>query len=85
MTKICKSSKSSIWCLIVIVLYFIMNFRVEAGIATPFERALDGLVGGMVLLLLLYVGARFFNYLNPADKKDPLACCDGDGDKGDQS
>ena len=58
-----------------------MNFRVEAGIATPFERALDGLVGGVVLLLLLYVGARFFNFLNPADKKDPLSCCGDDSEK----
>jgi hypothetical protein len=53
-----------------------MNFRVEAGIATPFERALDGLVGGVVLLLLLYLGARFFNILNPAGGRDPLSCCD---------
>jgi hypothetical protein len=58
---------------VVLVVYFIMNFRVEAGIATPFERALDGLVGGVVFLTLLYVGARFFKIINPAGKKDPLA------------
>ncbi len=76
MTKYCGSKKCSAWLPVVILGYFIINFRVEAGIATPFERAFDGLVGGVLLLLLLYVGARFFKILNPADTKDPLACCD---------
>ena len=78
MTNYCGSKKCPAWLPVVILVYFIINFRVEAGIATPFERALDGLVGGVVLLVLLYIGARFFKFLNPADRDDPLACCDDD-------
>ena len=78
MTKYCSSKKCSTWMPVVFVVYFIMNFRVEAGIATAFERALDGLVGGVVLLVLLYIGARFFKIINPAGGKDPLACYEDD-------
>ena len=76
MFKFCDSKKGSIWCPVVILVFFVINFRVEAGIATPFERAVDGLVAGTVLLLLLYVSARFFKILNPVDNQDPLVCCD---------
>jgi len=76
MTKFCCSKRCSNWLPLVILVYFVINFRVEAGIATTFERAFDGLVGGVVLLLLLYISARFFKILNPAGKEDPLACCD---------
>ena len=73
MTNYCGSKKCPVWLPIVILVYFIINFRVEAEIATPFERGLDGLVGGVVLLALVYVAARFFKVLNPAGEKDPLA------------
>jgi len=76
MTNYCGSKKCSAWLPLAILVYFVINFRVEAGVATSFERGLDGLVGGVVLLVLLYLGARFFKLLNPADKKDPLACWD---------
>lgn len=76
MFKFCNSKKGSTWCLVVILLFFFINLRVEAGVATSFERALDGLVGGVVLLVLIYISARFFKILNPADSKDHLACCD---------
>ena len=76
MLKFCNSKKGSTWCPVIILLYFVINIRVEAGIATSFERALDGLVGGAVLLVLLYIGARFFKILNPVDSKDLPACCD---------
>ena len=78
MTKYCGSKKCSTWLPVALLIYFVINFRVEAGIATSFERALDGLVGGVVLLLLLYVGARFFKIINPAGRKDPLACYEDD-------
>ena len=55
-----------------------MNFRVEAGIATTFERCLDGLVGGVVLMLLIYISARFFNLIEVADGKGLFSCCDGE-------
>ncbi len=74
MFKFCDSKKGSIWCPVVILVFFIINLRVEAGIATPFERALDGLVAGAVLLILIYVSGRFFNVLNPADSKDSADC-----------
>jgi len=80
MFKWCDSKKGSTWCPVVILVFFIINFRVEAGIATPFERAVDGLVAGAVLLVLIYVSARFFKILNPADCKDPQVCRD-DEDK----
>jgi hypothetical protein len=76
MLKFCNLKKGSTWCPVVILLYFVINIRVEAGIATVLERALDGLVGGVVLLVLIYISARFFKILNPADSKDHLACCD---------
>jgi len=77
MSKFFITKKCPIWLIVIIVLYAFINFRVEAGLATPFERTIDGLVGGIVLLLLLYIAARFFGYLNPVDGEDPLRCCMG--------
>jgi hypothetical protein len=77
MLKFCNSKKGSTWCPVFILVYFVINIRVEAGIASSFERALDGLVGGAVLLVLIYISARFFKILNPADSKDlPVSCDD---------
>lgn len=45
---------------VVFVLWLIINIRVEAGVGTPFERALDGLVGGAVLLLAVFLSLCFF-------------------------
>ena len=81
MTNCCGSKKCSAWLPLAILVYFIINFRVEAGVATSFERALDGLVGGAVLLVLLYFGARFFKLLNPEGQRDPLSCCDDNAKK----
>jgi len=75
MSKFFTTKKCPIWLVSIVALYAIINFRVEAGFATPFERTIDGLVGGIVLLLLLYVAARFFGFLNPVDGEDPLRCC----------
>jgi hypothetical protein len=75
MNKFSWIKKCPIWLIVIVALYAVINFRVEAGVATPFERTIDGLVGGIVLLLLLYIGARFFGYLNPKDGEDPLRCC----------
>ena len=80
MTNYCGTKKCPVWQLVVLFVYFIINIRVEAGMATVFERALDGLVGGVVLMVLIYISARFFKILNPAGTRDPLACCD-DGPK----
>jgi hypothetical protein len=81
MTSFCGSKKCPVWLPVLLFFYFIINFRVEAGIASVFERTLDGLVGGVVLMVLIYISARFFKILNPAGKKDPLACCDDSPDE----
>ncbi|MCI5224677.1 MAG: hypothetical protein D3924_18910 [Candidatus Electrothrix sp. AR4] len=70
-TNSCSRKKSSCWSLTILI-YFIINFRVEAGIATTFERAFDGLVGGVVLLVLLYIAAKFFKFIEVADDNDLL-------------
>ena len=49
-----------IWAGIAFVLWLIINIRVEAGVGTPFERAVDGLVGGAVLLVTVFLSLRFF-------------------------
>ena len=48
------------WAISCFVIWLIINIRVEAGIATVFERALDGLVGGLVLLASIFLALRFF-------------------------
>lgn len=40
--------------------WFIMNIRVEAGIGSTFERAVDGLVGLVLLLAAVYGALEFF-------------------------
>ena len=70
MTKYGASWKNSVLMPLALLVFFIINFRVEAGIATVLERALDGLVGLAVLLGLLYIGARFFGFLPTANKDE---------------
>ncbi|MCI5146657.1 MAG: hypothetical protein D3923_14305 [Candidatus Electrothrix sp. AR3] len=77
MAKDCCSKKKSPWWPLVIIGYFIINFRVEAGFATTFERMIDGLVAGVVLLLLIYIGAKFFKFIEVADDDDLLSYCGG--------
>ena len=60
-----KMNVSVAW-IVAALIWYIINIRVEAGIATAFERAIDGLVGGAVLLIILYYAARFFKFLNLA-------------------
>ena len=70
-----KKSRLSPWWSLLAIIYFIINIRVEAGIATLLERLLDGLVAGVVLLILLYVLARLFRFIEPAADDDLLAWC----------
>ena len=58
----CSQQKTSYWSLVVLI-YIIINIRVEAGFATSPERILDGSVAISVFLLMLYFGARFFNLI----------------------
>lgn len=46
--------------LVIFLVWLVMNIRVAAGFATTFERALDGLAGGLVLLIAVFAALRFF-------------------------
>lgn len=56
-----RNQSRSIWYLLCFVVWLVINIRVEAGAATVIERALDGLVGGIVLLVSIFMALRFFN------------------------
>lgn len=56
-----RNQSRSIWYLLCFIGWLIMNIRVEAGIGTVFERTLDGLVGGVVLLVSIFLALRFFS------------------------
>ncbi|HFQ89033.1 MAG TPA: hypothetical protein ENK27_03055 [Desulfobulbus sp.] len=62
-----QSNKAILWLLAGIV-WFVINIRVAAGIGSMTERAFDGLVGGVVLLVSIYYGCRFFGLLNGDNK-----------------
>ncbi len=51
------------WWLALAFVLLVVNIRVEAGLATGFERVIDGFLGGIVLLVFLYYAARFFELL----------------------
>ncbi|MCW5201317.1 hypothetical protein VT98_13022 [Candidatus Electrothrix communis] len=72
-TDCCSQQKSSYWSLAVLM-YIIINFRVEAGFATSPERILDGSVAISVFLLMLYIGARFFNVIEVRNTPSLLTC-----------
>ncbi len=59
----------SIWWISAAIVLFIINIRVEAAIATPLERTIDGLVGGILLLTAGYFALKFFDLLG-TEKKD---------------
>ena len=51
-------------CILAVICFFIwliINIRVEAGIGSSFERAIDGMVGGAVLLTSIFLALRFFD------------------------
>ncbi|MFP7753185.1 hypothetical protein ACLG6S_00755 [Thermodesulfobacteriota bacterium B35] len=64
-----RSNRAILWLLGGIV-WFVVNIRVAAGIGSMTERAFDGLVGGVVLLVSIYYGCRFFGLLNDVDDRD---------------
>ena len=43
------------------LVWLVINIRVEAGAATSLERAVDGLVGGALLLALVFGAVSFFS------------------------
>ena len=56
-----RKQSRSVWYLLCFVIWLVINIRVEAGIGTVLERALDGLVGILVLLISIVLALRFFN------------------------
>jgi hypothetical protein len=67
--------KTSYWSLVAVLVYLIINIRVEAGIATLFERIVDGSVALTLFLMMLYVGARFFNLIDRRKNLVGLVTC----------
>jgi hypothetical protein len=61
MTNNGKCRSGCIWAVLGVVVWLIINIRVEAGIGTPFERAVDGIVGGALLLTVIFLAWRFFD------------------------
>jgi uncharacterized membrane-anchored protein len=55
-----KGKAGFIWAGVGVSVWLIINIRVEAGLGTTFERAVDGLVGGVVLLGAIFLAIRFF-------------------------
>ena len=76
--------KTSYWPVAIVLVYLIINIRVEAGFATLFERIVDGSVALSLFLLMLYTGAKFFNLIESRKSFVGLvACCQsGNGCEG---
>jgi hypothetical protein len=55
-----KRKTGFIWAGAGFAVWLIINIRVAAGLGTTFERAVDGLVGGVVLLAAIFLAVRFF-------------------------
>ncbi|GBE12214.1 hypothetical protein BMS3Bbin14_01297 [bacterium BMS3Bbin14] len=60
-----KKRISAGWIIIVFLAWLVVNIRVAAGMATLFERALDGIVGGGVLLVSIFMAVKFFKLPDP--------------------
>ncbi len=56
-----RKQSAAVWVVVAFLIWLVVNIRVEAGIANPYERALDGFVGGILLLYLVSLALRFFN------------------------
>ena len=63
-----KKSRRFRWLPFVFFVWLIMNIRVEAGISSTYERALDGLVGIVLILAAVFVALDFFQIIEK-DKK----------------
>ncbi len=61
-----KCQSGCVWVSVGFIIWLIINIRVEAGMGTSFERAVDGIVGGAVLLTAIFLALRFFE----SDRKD---------------
>ncbi|MDD3618155.1 MAG: hypothetical protein RBR09_07595 [Desulfobulbaceae bacterium] len=71
-----NNQSRSVWFLVCFIVWLIINVRVEAGIGTSFERAVDGLVGGAVLLAAVFLTLRYVRCVGGECPKE--GDCDGD-------
>ena len=72
-TDCCSGQNTSPYWLWAGLIYLIVNIRVEAGLATPPERILDGSVALYVFALLLSTGAKFFHLIEVREHPLPGA------------
>ena len=59
----------SIWYFLAGIVWFIINIRVEAGWGSPLEKTIDGMAGGLVLLVTIYYGGKFFDLFDLNKRK----------------
>ena len=55
---------------LVVLVWLIINLRVAAGVASPFERTLDGLVAGVILLIAVFWAVTFFFLPNKKNREN---------------
>lgn len=57
-----REKKTSVYIgsVLVFLVLLVINIRVAAGVGSPVERAIDGFVGGVVLLVAIFFALRFF-------------------------
>jgi len=61
--------KSAGWKAVLFGAWLIINIRVAAGMGTSLERTLDGIVGGCVILVAIFLAIRFFKLPDPPDER----------------
>ena len=57
-------------CGLVVLVWLIINIRVSAGVASPLERTLDGLVAGLILLIAGFWAVSFFFLPNKKNREN---------------
>ena len=70
MTMYKKKQPAAVLMIITFVFLLIVNIRVEAGVGSVVERALDGIVGGVVLFSIVFFALRFFKYKDRESDKE---------------
>lgn len=53
---------------LLVLIWLIINIRVEAGVASPLERTIDGLVAGALLLIVIFEAVSFFGFTDGSKK-----------------
>lgn len=64
-----KCRSGCVWAAIVFAVWLVINVRVEAGLGTSFERAVDGIVGGAVLLTSIFLAWKFYDSIGQENRE----------------